>query len=397
MIKELAQPHVKAFIRAYENYPDLEKLILQRNQFPHIPVKEAVEQIKARRKAKEKLPEWYGHPDIIYPPLVSMEQCSSALLAKFKSSIISGKRLVDLTGGAGIDTYYLSKTFNEVDYVEPEKYILEVTQHNLSVLGAKNIRFHHSPAEGFLKKMSGKADYIYLDPDRRNVYGKKFMKIGDYQPNIIEISDLLFKKGGKIFVKASPMLDITQALRQFRYVRKIYIIAVYNECKEVLYLLDPLASDLSISTINFLKDGGLQELAFCKEDESSIQIDYSLPSRYIYDPNVAILKAGAFKMLASRFHLKKLHKNSHLFTSDKPVYDFPGRIFDCKAVCTLKKKEMAQYLPDNKAHIAVKNFPLTVKEIRKTTRIKEGGNLYLFATTDLMNRKIILITEKINL
>ncbi|SFE75471.1 class I SAM-dependent methyltransferase [Thermoflexibacter ruber] len=391
----LLQPHIQDFILKNEN-ADVQQLALKGNLYPQIPLPLMIQQIAGRQKAKTKLPTFYQTAHIVYPASLSLEQCSSEQTALFKAKLLKGKYLVDLTGGFGIDAYFLSKSFAKVDYVEQNEVLACIAQHNFKVLKADNVHIHINQAETFLQNLSEKVDCIYLDPARRDRANRKVFLLEDCEPNLLELAEILLEKAQCVLVKTSPMLDIDLAVKSLQgKVQKIIVLAIENECKEVLYLLGITNEKLLIETVNLAKNE-TQYFSFEKEVESSLSNRYSLPQSYLYEPNVAVLKAGGFKSIAYYFQLSKLHTHSHLYTSNHLVENFAGRAFEVQAVCQLDKKELLAYLPENKANIAVRNFPMTVEQIRKKTGIKEGGEMYLFATTDYQEKKIVIVCKKIN-
>ncbi|MCU0390402.1 MAG: class I SAM-dependent methyltransferase [Thermoflexibacter sp.] len=393
----ILQPHIQDFIIKNEN-ADVRLLALKGHLFPNLPLSLVIQQIAGRQKAKNKLPFLYHHHNIIYPPLLSLEQCSSEQTAQFKANLLEGKTLVDLTGGLGVDTYFFSKYFGKVDYIEQNADLAAVAKHNLNELGVRNIQFHAMHAEEFLKNLKTKIDCIYLDPARRNEANRKLVLLEDCEPNLLQLLPILLEKAHQVLVKTSPMLDIDLAMKSLgQNLQKVIVLAVDNECKEVLYLLGSKSATSDIETINIDKENRQQLFSFTKESESTASISYALPQQYLYEPNAAILKAGGFKSIASVFQINKLHLHSHLYTSTHLVPHFVGRSFVITAISKLDKKELKKYLPDNKANIAVRNFPISVEEIRKQTGIKEGGDIYLFATKDIKEKKIVLICHKIQI
>ncbi len=395
MVDLLSSAKVQAFILAHEN-DDVFALALSKKKYPDIPIKAVVQQIKARQKTKSKLPAWYQAHGIVFPPSLSMEQCSSELTAKYKAEIVGGGTLIDLTGGAGVDSYYFSKSFKSILYVEKEANLCEVATHNFEKLRATNIKVTNTDAISFLAKNTSKVDCIYLDPARRGNDNSKIFKLEDSQPNILELKQSLFEVTDKTLLKTAPMLDIQQALTQLENVSSVYVVAVKNDCKEVLYLLEKgFSGEAEIVTVNLKGAEEKEEFRFYKQDELIAEVTLGLPKKYIYEPNAAVLKAGAFRSVASKYQLNKLHSNSHLYTSDELLKTFPGRVFACEHVCKYDKKTMIKLLPDRKANITVRNFPNTVQEIRKKTGIKPGGDTYLFATTGMDEKPLVLICRKV--
>ncbi len=394
MIDKLLNKETQKFIQDHL-HDDPVLLMLQAGRFPHLPMKEIADQIKARQRLKRKLPDWVRNIKIIFPAALSQEQSSSQKTAEYKSKIISGGVLADLTAGAGVDTYYFSKFFLKVHYVEPNKELFEISQHNLSELKASNIIFHNQKAEEFLEN-NLKVDWIYLDPDRRGVGNKKLFRLSQCEPDVMRLLEKIWQQAQAVLIKTSPMLDISETLHQLALVDSIHVVAVENEVKEVLYILKNKKSGiLRINTIDFLNDGSSQEFEFDFASEKTIGASYSEIKKFLYEPNAAILKAGAFKTLTQKYHVSKLHQNTHLYTSDALVSQFPGRIFIVKDIIPFQNKHLSRILPDKKANITTRNFPLSVEDIRKKTGIKDGGDVYLFAATDVNEKHIIIQCKKL--
>ena len=393
MIEKLKVAEVQNFISLHE-HDDPAMLMLQSKKRDDLPLKEIVQQIQSRQKAARKIPEWYHQAGIIFPPPLSVEQSSSEVTAKYKAALLSGTSLVDITGGGGVDTYYCGKSFAEVHYVEREALLCELADHNFKALGLP-VRVHHASAEEFLFSITEEFDVIYIDPARRDANNKKLFLLKDCEPDIRNLLPELLKKGKKVLIKASPMLDIHQVEDQLEPVKEIHIIAVANEVKEVLYLLERgWQGSTKIATVNLNKDTGVTEDSFTltRNEERGALVSYSHPQKYLYEPNKAVLKAGAFKSIASRFDLVKLHPNSHLYSSEKLI-NFPGRVFECLELVPYQKKALLKSLPDKKANITTRNFPDTVQAIRKRTGIKEGGNTFIFATTNIDDKLMMIICK----
>ncbi|MDB5260840.1 MAG: hypothetical protein JWQ14_121, partial [Adhaeribacter sp.] len=248
-------PAEQEFVKENET-TDPAKLLLQGQRFRHLPLKVLVHYIQARQKIKQKLPRWYQHLAIVYPQTLSLEQSSSETTAAFKANLVAGNILLDLTGGFGIDSYFFAKKMKEVIYVERNPELAQIAQYNSRVLGAANIHFHHSEAETYLNNFEGPADWIYLDPARRDTANKKVHLLTDCEPDILKILPQLSAKGHHIMLKTSPMLDISQALQQLKQVHKIYVVAVDNECKEVLYHLSAHdnITNPAVEAVNLLAD-----------------------------------------------------------------------------------------------------------------------------------------------
>ena len=394
-LEEILQPEVQAFIRDHAQH-DPFALMLQAKKYPNLPFRAIAEQISARQKARHKLPEWEQTPNIVFPPGVSIEQSSSEITAKYKSNLVKGKQLIDLTGGMGTDTFYLSRHFATTHYVEKNAELAAITAHNFQALGKRDIQVHTSEAEHFLQQWEGKADVIYIDPDRRDENARKTYSLADASPNVVDMLGELIRKAEIVLIKTSPLLDISRAVSELQYVQKVFVVAVDNDCKEVLYLLqNKQEENPEITAVNLSSKGkAMQEFTFARQQEEAALASFSQPLGYLYEPNAAILKAGAFKMTGVRYKLFKLHPNSHLYTSDETIPHFPGRTFEVQHICAYDKKMVRKLLPEAKANITTRNFPDTVPQIRKKTGLKEGGNIYVFATVLPDNKPVLLITKK---
>jgi hypothetical protein len=384
-IEQLISPQVQAFIRENE-HADERELILRKPEIFGIPTPLVATQIAGRKKAKSKLPLYYSTPGIVYPPSVNLQQSSSQATAQFKAQqaelmISSPQIIVDLSGGLGIDTYFFSQKFSRVIYVEPDLSLLEIARQNHRTLGALNIEHVNLTAEDFLAQWEGKADLMYVDPSRRTQGDQKVHGFRHCQPDLIELSWVIGKKSAVLMVKASPLLDIKAALGDLSFVTDVTVLALDNDCKELIFIVKP-PNTLSphIKAVN-ITAGKKEFFSFTLAEENAADSIYSLPKQYLYEPNVAILKAGAFKLVGRENGLAKLDVNSHLYTSDKIIMDFPGRIFEVDAKISPTPGAAAAAFPEKRANIIVRNYPLSVNEIRKKLKIAEGGEKFLLGTS----------------
>ena len=391
MNKELLNSDIQYFINQSLN-KDAQKLILKGSPFPKIKIQNIVEQIIAKKKCEKKLPTWFKTNKIYYPNKLNIEQTSSEITAKYKANIISGKTLIDITGGFGVDSFSFSEKFNEVTHCEINTELSKITQHNYKQLGVKNIKIIADNGINYLKKINQKFDWIHADPSRRNDSKGKVFLLKDCLPNIPKYLDLLFQYSNQILLKLSPLLDITATIKELKFVKEIYVIALNNEVKELLFILQKnYKNEIKIKTVN-IKKNSIE--TFNSLFNSSSDATFSLPKTYLYEPNSAILKAGLFNEVSHQIKIDKLHKNSHLYTSSNLI-PFPGRRFKIIQISSYDKKLLKKYIPNQKANITTRNFPQTVAQIRKKTGLKDGGNHYLFFTTDLNNKHIVLICEKV--
>jgi len=380
-------PETLQFIRAHRT-EDVRTLALQARKYPQVDMAAAVVQIAGWQIAEKKVPLWAQTEGIRYPAHLSMEQCSSEITARYKASWLKGDTMADLTGGLGVDCSFLAQNFQRVDYVERQEVLCELARHNFPLLGLPQVTVHEADGVDYLRQMEP-VDCLFLDPARRNSQGGKTVAIADCEPDVQKLEPLLVEKGRTVVVKLSPMLDIFSSLRELKYIRQIHVVAVNNECKELLVVLqkpEKSASEASgevwisceQAVNNFLTEPFV--FTYAQEKEARCPLAEEV-GNYLYEPGAALLKAGPYRLLGARFGLQKLHVNSHLYTSEALV-DFPGRRFRVLEVSGFGKKELKQLLQGvDKANLTVRNFPASVAELRKKWKLKEGGDVYLFATT----------------
>ncbi len=393
-IDRILSPEVQQYLRDHEN-GDVKALVLKHKMILGVPAAVIADQISGRKKAKEKIPSFYESP-IVYPPGINLEQSSSERTATFKAKVLmralpSCKRLIDLTGGFGVDSYFLSKVFKSIQYVEPNQGLLEIVKRNHHSLGALNITHHNSTAENFLAE-EDEASIIYIDPSRRSET-KKVFAFADCEPNITVLQDQIFKYTDFLLVKASPMLDIKQGMSELNFVQQVFVVSVDDEVKELLFLCrKDFAGEAMINAINMAKDAS-ESFSFNFSNEASAPSEFSDPKNYIYEPFSSILKAGAFKSVAREYRLEKIQVNTHLYTSTDLVHDFPGRIFKVMSEVKPDKKHVTKFFPDLKANAVTRNYPLSVDELRKKTGLKDGGENYLLAFSG-QTKKFVVAVER---
>lgn len=391
-MKELLSEEIQLYIN--NNIDNsVSKLALQKNPFPELDWKEILNQIEAKTRAKDKLPTWFSTKNIIYPSKISVEQTSSEKTAFYKSKLISGEKIIDLTGGFGVDAFYFSKEFSKVIHCEHNQQLSEIVNHNFRELNVENCQCIAGESEEILKNLNQQFDWIYIDPSRRNDSKGKVFMLRDCEPNVPDLLDFYFNYSSKILIKTAPLLDLTAGLKELKNVSTIHIIALENEVKELLWEIHQgFEGILKIKTVNLTKNK--EEKFEFNLGESLTEVTFNEPENFLYEPNAAIMKSGGFDEVAIQFNLKKLHPHSHLYTSDKKI-EFCGRVFEIIDVFPYQKNEMKLHLENKKANITTRNFPETVENIRKKWKIKDGGNLYTFFTTDIKNNKIVLLCTKI--
>lgn len=342
-----------------------------------------LQQIEGLQIAQKKLPAWAKTEGILFPPKVSLEQCSSEQTALYKQQLVERllpmkrAKMVDLTGGFGIDFSYLAKLFDEANYVERDEHLCEIAQHNFPLLGLQQAKVHCSTSEDFLDGM-GYFDIIYLDPSRRDAVGRKVVALNDCSPNVEAIHDELLAHAPIVLVKLSPMLDIQDTLRRLPNVGEVHVVSVDGECKEVLLVLCREKQVATVHCVNL----SAQEHTFSTTIQNAEPVIATHLERYLYEPNASILKAGVQNSLCQKYDVRKLHPFSHLFISAHFIEDFPGRSFEIEDACSFAKKDLKRMLADiTQCNLTVRNFPATVAELRKRLKLREGGDIYLFATT----------------
>ena len=390
-LESILQKDIQDFITQNLN-TDSSKLALKKNPFPAINYSIIINQIVAKKKAKDKLSTWFSSENIIYPEKISIEQTSSEITAKYKASLVSGKKLIDCTGGFGIDDYYFSKQFKSVIHCEINADLSQIVKHNFDILEASNIKCYQGDSTEILKQLNQTYDCIYVDPSRRNnAKGKVFM-LADCLPNVLDLQDFYFQFTNTILIKTAPILDLQAGLLELKNVAQIHIVAVDNEVKELLWKIEKNFNESpEIIAVNLEKE---KQTITKIESSKSYSARYSLPKNYLYEPNASLMKSGGFEAVSELFAVNKLHQHSHLYTADE-IIDFPGRKFQIDAVVPYQKKEIAQYIQNKKMNVSTRNFPIKPEEIKKKHKIQDGGTIYAFFTTNLNNEKIILLCIKL--
>ncbi|WP_139785413.1 class I SAM-dependent methyltransferase [Chryseobacterium phocaeense] len=379
MGNNLISKEIQDYIHANLN-TDLHTLLLKKSTFPEVSMQEIVQQIKGKQTAQKKFP-FLLKEGIIFPPQLNLEQASSEKTALYKSQMFKGEKFIDLTSGFGIDAYYLSQNFNEVTLVEQNPQLLDIVKHNWAVL-ERDATFINQNLEDFLNDSQEHFDIIYLDPARRDQNKNKVFLLEDLSPDILQIKEKLLSRGDQVVVKLSPLIDIKYLVSVLPEIFRIEIIAVRNDVKEaVIFLSSEEKDEIMVNCVNLESEESAFLFRFGEEEKS--QAAYSEPEKFIYIPNNSILKAGVFNLISERFGLKKLHPNTHIYTSDQKVDDFPGRVFEMEII------ESKQIKKKDSFNIISKNYPLKPEEIKKKYGIKDGGKDYLIFTQSKKG-KIIL-------
>lgn len=394
------------FIREYRER-DIRQLALQANRFPDVDMPYALDQIQGWQIARRKLPKWAACDGVIFPPHLSMEQCSSEPTAQYKlnlamewaSRVGHASRMTDLTGGFGVDFSFTSCAFAAATYVERNEQLCHIVEHNLPLLGLNNATVVCADAVEYLSTVEPQT-MLFLDPARRDEHGAKTVMLADCTPDVVQLLPKLLEKSRFTMLKLSPMLDWHKAMDDLQgTVREVHIVSVGGECKELLLVLSTVVeSELKVYCADLFTASAPSSL-FVYTPGSSAPVANSTfniqHSTFLHEPNASIMKAGCFDELAAAYGVSPVSRNSHLFLSDEPVEGFPGRSFVVERVTTMNKGELRKALAGiEKANIATRNFPLTVAELRKRLKIKDGGDVYIFATTTAEGEHLLLISRK---
>lgn len=373
---------------------DIRQLALKGCRDKDVDLDAAIRQIAGRQTARRKLPSWAALDGILYPPHLNMEQCSSEQTARYKARICSShpspKTLVDLTGGFGVDFDFMSEAFDEATYVERNSELFAISSANMKILAPKAKCLNEDGLE-VLHRLDH-VSMIFMDPARRDHHGARTYGISDCTPNVLEIKDELLQKADVVMLKLSPMLDWHKAISDLgeQYIKEVHIVSVQNECKELLIVMQQQPAEPP--TVYCINDDSV--FSYHPSSISSNHISHHSSLIYLYEPNASIMKAGCFAEIEQAFEVSQLAPNSHLFASDQVIEDFPGRKFRVTAVTSMNKQDLKQALRDiRQANIAVRNFPMSVADLRKRLKLSEGGNDYIFATTLTEGKKVLIICQ----
>jgi len=397
--QEFLSPAVQEFIRSIEQ-EDPGAIVLKKKTIAGFPPVFLAEQVGGRKKAREKLPLFYKTPGIVFPPVVNLEQCSSEATGRFKAGLIQRSglarldRFVDLTGGFGVDSFFLSTIFKTGVMVEPNQALLQMAEHNHRQLGATSLTYHHATAEEFLES-DGRFDVAYIDPSRRVAGNQKVSGLSQSEPDIVALQKTIFEKSAHLLIKTSPLLDIQAALGELKGVKRVVVLSVENECKELLFLCERnFAGEPVIEAVNLVPNRRTDTFEFSYSEERTTISAWADPLTYLYEPNASILKAGAFRLTGARFGLYKLEVNTHLYTSDQLIEDFPGRVFKVIELVKPDPKSLRAFFPEGKANVMTRNYPMSVAELKKKTKLNDGADRYLIGFSG-KDKKFLAVAERI--
>lgn len=378
---------------------DVRQLALSLKAGDGVRVQYVLQQVAGRQAMSRKVPSWNCYDGLVYPVHLSVEQCSSEMTASYKAGLAKrligsrvDTRLVDLTGGLGVDFSFMARCFDRCTYIERNEELASIVVHNMPIIGLGRAECLCDDGVSYIQSSDEHFTCIFLDPARRDEHGGKTVHLADCTPNLVELEDTLLAKADFVVAKLSPMLDISEALSQLRHVSEVHVVSVDNECKELLLVMCKEAEE---EPVVYTENNG-QAFSFIRSEERSANCSWaSSVGRFLYEPNASIMKTGAFKLVACRYGLSKLHVSSHLYTGDTFVGDFPGRSFEVLSEGSLGKNTLPATLVGlSKANITVRNYPQKVDDIRKKLKLRDGGDDYVFATTITPDRKIIVHCKK---
>jgi hypothetical protein len=393
-IASLLSDQAQKFIKDHIN-DDPAELMLRGHSLPGVYMQDLVKQIKAHHIVRNKIPHWFQTTGLVYGESRSLEQSSSEITAKYKSRLVEGSHLIDLTGGLGVDSYFLSTRFKQLSYVESDPVLCAMAENNFRALGANHIRVFEKQAEEYISDITSVVDWVYIDPDRRAGNQRKFL-LNDCQPNVTSIIPHLLSKTKRVMLKLSPLLDIQLVVNTLDHVKEVHVVSVRNDCKELIVIIENGYSGIiKLTGVNFLANDALQSFSFRQDQETTNEVEYSNPLSYLYQPNSSVMKLGAYNLLCQRFDLAKLHVNSHLFTSQNLIRGFPGRYFKIRWSSGYKPKQIRKMIPAGKANVTTRNFVKDVKSIRKECRLSDGGEDYLFFTRGPAGKLMVINGHKI--
>jgi hypothetical protein len=397
-LEELSSESVHIYLTNHETEDDAHRIALKNKPIFGVPSRIIASQIIARIKAKVKLPQFYAQSGVVFPEAINLEQCSSEITAGFKVKFLKDATsdrnlMVDLTGGFGVDSKFFCRLFDQVDSIDPDKKLNEIVRWNFKLFNILNFRRVDLTSEIFLQRNTQPVSCFYADPSRRSPNQKKVVSMRDCLPDIISLQEMLFRQSRFLLLKAAPLLDITLALSELNYVRKVIVLSVANECKEVLFFCDRDYSSAPVIGALNLKREIIEEFYFTQAEEAAATATLGGLGQYLYEPNSSILKAGAFKLVCDRFQLLKLSKNSHFYTGNEFCAEFPGRIFEVIKTVKSNSEEIAVDFPGRKANIISRNYPLSVAELMKKLKLVEGGDKFLIATST-EEKKILIVCNR---
>jgi len=389
-------PEIKAFIdRHAERSAD--EIALLAPKYPDLPIPFIARQVAGRRRIKEKLPSWYENPDTVFPATLSLEQCSSEAAACYRASLASGRTAADLTGGFGVDAKFLAERFERLFYCEKERELAGLADANFRAFGlGGKVECLAMDGLKWISEYEGKLDLVYLDPARRDARQFKVSKLSEGEPDPLAVWEKLLERAERVILKASPGLDVDQALRELSCVEEIHVVSVEGECKELLIVASRLAvGEAKIVCANVTAVGRQERHEFLRSEEKEMEGNYALYERYLYEPNASIMKAGAFKTFGAKVGLPLLNPRTRFYTSKEFVEDFPGRVFWVEKEGELNRKCARELFPEGKANVLARNAGMSTAELKAKLKLKDGGEAFAIGCRDASTYRLLLRCKRL--
>lgn len=394
MVTDLTRKEVITFIREHEK-DDPAQLMLKAHVYPDLPMDLIASQIISRQKAAGKLPEWHMHSEVLFPPKENLEQTSDEQVARYRATYVSAESFADLSAGTGIDLFYMSEYCTDRIAVEPSQYLTEFLRYNMQVLN-RPVAIHETTAEEFLRDWQGTADVIFIDPSRRDSNNKKVFQLTESEPTVPDLLPVIMKHTDHLIIKASPMLHIDAAIKSLSNVALVEVISLQNEVKEVcMHVRNGYSGPVILKATDIISNQSPRSFEFTHDQERQAVVETGSVDSYLYDPMSSIRKAGGFRIIAERYALKKLHPNTHLYTSSEFKDDFPGRVFRVLDLFPATRKEVRRHVPDGMVNLVVRNFPMSTNQIKDKYRLKDGGERILFLTQAQKEGRIAILCKPV--
>jgi len=396
MSEEFLSAEARAFIRERSDR-SADEIALLAPKYPDLPIPFIARQVAGRKRVKSKLPSWHENPNTVFPPTLSLEQCSSERAAGYKAGLATGRVAADLTGGFGVDARSFADSVEKLFFCERDEELLSLTKSNFAAFGLdEKVDCHVGDGVAWFREYEGRLDFVYMDPARRDARSFKVSKLSECEPDPLAIWSELLEKADRVMLKASPGLDVDQALRELEYVEAVHVVSVEGECKELLLIGNrAFAGEATIYCVDLLADGSMTQHAFLRSEEKAMEGSYALYERYLYEPNASIMKAGGFKTFGASIGLPLLNPRTRYYTSKELVEDFPGRVFWVEKEGELNRKSARELFPEGKANIVARNAGMSTAELKAKLKLKDGGDAFAIGCRDASTYRLLLRCKRV--
>ena len=396
MPNSLLTPEIKSFIEERGDC-SADEVALLAPKYPELPIPFIARQIAGRKRVKSKLPSWHENPDTVFPQTLSLEQCSSERAAQYKAGLVNGKICADLTGGFGVDARFMADRVEKLFFCEKDEELAAIVESNFAAFGISD-KVDCQACDGvkWQREYEAKLDFIYIDPARRDSRSFKISKLSECEPDPLAIWHELLGKADRVMLKASPGLDVDQALRELDHVEAVHVVSVQGECKELLLIgNDSFGGEATIVCVDLLADGSVARHEFLRSEEKEMEGSYALYERYLYEPNASIMKAGGFKTFGSKIGLPLLNPRTRYYTSKEFIEDFPGRVFWVEKEGELNRKSARELFPEGKANVVARNAGMSTAELKAKLKLKDGGEAFAIGCRDASTYRLLLRCKRV--